>query len=86
MQPFPVKQQDKVFVYIESAKDFIFVDAMRRYGKMNYPELQACLTPNEVSFVCKETLPIFTYTQGEDCEATLIHPSNTPKIGVNKES
>jgi hypothetical protein len=41
IQPFPVKQQDQVFIYIESTKDFIFVDAMRqRYGKMNYPELQ----------------------------------------------
>jgi hypothetical protein len=27
--PFPMKQQDKVFVYVGSAKDFIFVDAMR---------------------------------------------------------
>jgi hypothetical protein len=59
IQPFPVKQ-DRVFVYIESAKDFIFVDAMRRYGKMNYPELYACLTPNEITYVCKETLPILT--------------------------
>ena len=78
IQPFPVQQQDKVFVYIEPTKDFIFVDAMRqRYGKMNYPELQACLMPNEITFVCKETLPILTYTPQEDCEATLIHPSTT---------
>ena len=78
IQPFPVKQQDKVFVYIESTKDFIFVDAMRqRYGEMNYPELQACLMPNEITFVCKETLPILTYTPQKDCEATLIHPSTT---------
>jgi hypothetical protein len=27
--------------------------------------------------VCKETLPILTYTPNEDCEATLIHPSTT---------
>ena len=60
IQPFLVKQEDRVFVYIESAKDFIFTDAMsQRYGKMNYPELQACLTPNEITFVCKETLLIF---------------------------
>jgi hypothetical protein len=76
IQPFPVKQQDRVFVYVESSKDFIFVDAMRqRYGKMSYPELHPCLTSNELTYVCKETLPILTYTPREDCEATLIHPS-----------
>jgi prolyl oligopeptidase PreP (S9A serine peptidase family) len=65
-----------VFVYVESTKDFIFVDAMRQlYVKMNYPELQACIKPNEITYVCKETLPILTYTPNEDCEATLIHPS-----------
>lgn len=78
IQHFAVKLQDKVFVYIESAKDFIFVDALRqRYGKMNYPELEACLTPNEITFVCKETPPILTYTPQKDCEATLIYPSTT---------
>jgi hypothetical protein len=78
-----MKQQDNVFVYVESAKDFIFVDAMRqRYGKMNYPELLSCLKPNELTYVCKETLPILTYTAQEDCEATLLHPSTTslPKM------
>ena len=57
-------------------KDFTFTDAMRqKYGKMSYPELQACLMPNELTYVCKEILPIFTYIANEDCEATLIHPS-----------
>jgi len=50
LQPFPMKQQDKVFVYIETMKDFIFTDAMRqKYWKMSYPELQACLMPNELT-------------------------------------
>jgi hypothetical protein len=49
----------------------------QRYGKINYPELHVCLTPNEITYVCKETLPILTYTPKEDFEATLIHPSNT---------
>jgi hypothetical protein len=76
VQPFPAMQQPNVFVYIESSKDFIFVDAMRqRYGKMNYPDLQACMKPNELTFVCKETIPILTYNPNEDCESTLIHPS-----------
>jgi len=77
IHPFPVRQQDRVFVYIESTKGFIFVDAMRLYGKMNYQELQACFTPNKLTYVCKETLPISTYTPKGDCEATLIHPSTT---------
>jgi hypothetical protein len=29
IQPFPARQQDLVFVYLDSTKDFIFVDAMR---------------------------------------------------------
>jgi hypothetical protein len=75
-QPFPVKQNDNVFVYVETKKDFIFVDTMRhKYVKMNYQELQVCLLPNEFTYVCQETLPILTYIPGEDCEATLIHPS-----------
>jgi hypothetical protein len=78
IQPFPARQQQKVFIYIESSKDFIFVDAMRqRYGEMTYPDLQACVKPNEITYVCKETLPILTYTPNEDCESTLIHPSMT---------
>ena len=76
LQPFPIKQHENVFVYIETKKDYIFVDAMRRkYGKMNYQELQACFLPNEFNYVCHETLPILTYIPNEDCEATLIHPS-----------
>jgi hypothetical protein len=47
-----------------------------RYGKMNYQELQTCLTPNEFNYVCPETLPILTYIPN-DCEATVIHPSTT---------
>jgi hypothetical protein len=57
-------------------KDFIFTDAMRqKYGKISYPELQACLMPNELTSLCKETLPIFMYIPNEDCAPTLIHPS-----------
>jgi hypothetical protein len=71
-----MKQKGNVFVYIETMKDFIFTDVMRqKYGKMNYPDLQTCLTPNELTFVCKKILTIFTYVPNEDCETTLIHPS-----------
>ena len=31
--------------------------------------------PNELTYVCKETLPISAYVLNEDCESTLIHPS-----------
>ena len=71
-----MEQQEKVFVYFEITKEFIFTDAMRqKYGKMSYPELQACLMPNELSYVCKENIPIVTYVPNNDCESTLIHPS-----------
>jgi len=76
-------QHQKVFVFNDSTKDFILVDAMRqRYGKMNYPELQACLQPNELIYVCTETLTIITYTPNQDCEATLIHPSTSLPKGL----
>jgi hypothetical protein len=55
-------------VYIETMKDFIFTDAMRqKFGKMSYPELQTCLVPNELMYICQENLPIFTYVPNEDC-------------------
>jgi len=76
LQPFPVEQQEKVFVYFEVTKEFIFTDAMRhKYGKMSYPELSTCLMPNELSYACKENIPIVTYVPNDDCESTLIHPS-----------
>jgi len=76
LQPFPIRQQENVFVYIATKKDFIFTDAMRhKYGKMTYQELQACFTPNALSYVCKGNVPILTYIPNEDCESTLIHPS-----------
>jgi hypothetical protein len=49
----------------------------QRYGKINHPELQVCFTLDELTYVCKEILPISTYTPKEDCEATLIHSSTT---------
>ena len=65
-----MEQQEKVFVYFEVTKAFIFTDAMRRkYGKMSYPELHTCLKPNELSYVCKETIPIVTYVPNNDCES-----------------
>ena len=75
LQRFPPKQEENIFVYIEKKKDFIFIDVMgHKYGKTNYQKLQACLMPNELTCVCKETLPILT-SPNEDCEITLIHPS-----------
>ena len=71
-----MEQQEKVFVYFEITKEFIFTEAMRhKYGKMSYPELQTCLMPNELSYICKENIPIVTYVPNDNCESTLIHPS-----------
>jgi hypothetical protein len=59
IQPFPVRQQEKVFICIETLKGFIFVDAMgNKYSKMNYQELQACFMPNKLTYVCKEILAL----------------------------
>ena len=51
----------------------------QKYGKMSYPELQACLMPNKLSYVCKENILIVTYVPNDDCESTLIHP---PTISI----
>jgi len=76
LQPFHIRQQENVFVYIATKKDFIFTDAMRhKYGKMTYHGLQACFTSKALSYVCKENVPILTYITNEDCESTLIRPS-----------
>jgi hypothetical protein len=47
----------------------------QKYGKLSYPKLQACFMPNELSYVCKENVPIVTYIPHVDHESTLIHPS-----------
>ena len=60
-----MEQQEKVFVYFEITKEFIFTDAIRqKYGKMSYPELQACLMPNGVMSVKKTylLLPMYLMT------------------------
>ena len=76
LQPFPIQQQEKVFAYIEVAKELIFTDTVRqKYGKLRCSELQACFMPNELSCVCKENVQIVTYIPNVDCESTLIHPS-----------
>jgi len=47
LQPFPVEQQERVIVYFEITKEFIFTNAIRhKYGKMSYSELQTCFMPN----------------------------------------
>ena len=71
-----MEQQETFFMHIGITKEFVFTYAVRhKYGKLSYPGLQARLNPNEISYVCKENIPIVTYEPNEDCESTLIHPS-----------
>ena len=74
-QPFPMEQQGKVFAYFEITKNLFLQTLRHKYGKMSYPELQACLMPNELSYVCKENISIVTYVPNDGCESALIHPS-----------
>jgi hypothetical protein len=39
-----------------------------KYGKMIYQEIQTCLTPNKLSYVCPENLSMLTYNPNEHCE------------------
>jgi hypothetical protein len=77
--PFPVSvQKESSYGYINFNKEFIFSDVLRQhYGKMTSNELLSCFQPNEITFVCKEDIPIYTYVPEVDCEATLLHPSST---------
>ena len=53
------------------------------YGKLVYPELQACFMQNDLNYVCKGNIPIVSYVPNDDCESALIHPSNIslpPKV------
>jgi hypothetical protein len=78
--PFPVKvrKEEVTYGYVNFNKEFIFSDTLRQhYGKMTSNELSACFRPNEVTCVCKEEIPMYTYVPEVDCEATLLHPSTT---------
>jgi hypothetical protein len=83
--PFPVKVNEKesMYSYVNFNKEIIFSDSMRQhYGKMTLNELTSCFQPNQLMYVCKEDVPIYTYVPEADCEATLLHPSTTkvPKV------
>jgi hypothetical protein len=79
--PFPVKVRKKeevTYGYVNLNKEFIFSDTLRQhYGKMTSNELSGCFRPNEVTFVRKEEIPMYTYVPEVHCEATLLHPSTT---------
>ena len=49
----------------------------QHYGKMTANELTGCFQPSEFLHVCREEIPIYTYTPDVDCESTLLHPSTT---------
>ena len=85
--PFPVKQEESVFMYVEPQKDYILMDSLRQqYVKMSSIDLMACETPNEFLYICKESLPIQTYVPNADCESTLLHPSTqiVPNVCVKR--
>ena len=81
--PFPApanlfNKSSSKHLYIDSAKDFIISDAVhQRFAKMTRYQVERCFELNEMRYVCKEEFPILTYKNGDDCEATLLHPSTT---------
>lgn len=81
MIPFPTPGQEgriNKYIYTESSKDYIIIDTLRqKYAKISQYQLDKCFKINELKFVCKETTPILNFKAGEDCEATLVHPSTT---------
>jgi hypothetical protein len=58
-------------------KEYSFVDTLnRQYGHISQYELEKCLHPNNIDYVCAEMTPIVTYVPNVDCVATLLHPNN----------
>jgi hypothetical protein len=88
IQPFPVKQQDQEFVYIHSTKDFIFVDAMRRYSKMNYQNYKLVLNPMKLLMYVRKLHPLSLIPQKKIVKPlSFIHPQPLyQKDYVSKES
>lgn len=75
--PFPVIMQSNVTTkMLNVRKEYVFVDALnRQYGHTSQYELDNCLQPNKLNYVCAEIAPIVTYVPNVDCIATLLHPS-----------
>jgi hypothetical protein len=72
--PFPVEinVKESMYNYVNCNKEIIYSDLMRQhYGKMTMNELTSCFQPNQLMYVCKEDIPIYTYVPEVDCEATL---------------
>jgi hypothetical protein len=85
--PFPVavQKEESTYSYINFNKEFIISDSMRQhYGKMTTKDITGCYQPNEITYVCKEDIPIYAYIPELDCEATMLHPS-TVRIPENCE-
>jgi hypothetical protein len=79
--PFPVIMQSNVTTKVlNTRKEYVFVDTLnRQYGHISRYELEKCLQPNNLNYVCAEITPIVTYVPNVDCVATLLHP-NTHEI------
>ena len=81
--PFPTpghlfNKSSSKYLYIEPAKEFIISDAVhQRFAKMTRYQVDKCIQLDELNLVCKEEFPLTSYQPGEDCEATLLHPSTT---------
>lgn len=75
--PFPmVQDSNSTAVLISVNKEYIFVDTLRqKYGKLSDNELSKCMKPNLLNYICVEDVPINTYIDNSDCEASLIHPN-----------
>ncbi|PNF43411.1 hypothetical protein B7P43_G13447 [Cryptotermes secundus] len=76
--PFPVIMQSNATTKVLNVrKEYSFVDSLnRQYGHISRYELEKCLQPNNLNYVCAEMTPIVTYVPNVDCVATLLHPNN----------
>lgn len=76
--PFPKRTNstsDK-YIYLEPSREFILSEPTRQaYAKLTEKNVEDCLHIDDTRMICKQDFPVINFQAGEDCEASLLHPS-----------
>jgi hypothetical protein len=86
--PFPTKvnNTENTFVFIESERDFLMLDALKQMcAKLNEEELDECKVIWPDWRVCKETFPLKSTHLHQDCEVRLLDPTTAIPLNCNKK-
>jgi hypothetical protein len=81
--PFPMKvnNTENTFVFIESERDFLILDALKQmYAKLNEEELRECKVISPDWRVCKQTFPLKSTHLHQECEVRLLEPTTANSV------